>query len=223
MRPQDWKCGDRLWIVEACPGPRSGMVAPFGGTDEILKDLEGEGVQGPRDQVPRRGGRCGCGEGVMTTRQTIRIMLGACGISAASGWYRFSILYVLRPPQTASHQLSCVMPFQSFPFTDTTSLVRPQLLWQNQITMIRMLLRNTTCILCCYLSWRRRKSKLYPKIDVERLFRPLSSPHCMLRSFGNRATLTRRVPHALRRFQRHSTTQPLVGLALDLFSIAKFG
>jgi hemolysin-activating ACP:hemolysin acyltransferase len=39
MRPQDWKSGDRLWIVEACPGPRSGMVAPFG-TDEMLKDLK---------------------------------------------------------------------------------------------------------------------------------------------------------------------------------------
>jgi len=32
MRPQDWKCGDRLWIVE--------VVAPFGGTDEMLKDLK---------------------------------------------------------------------------------------------------------------------------------------------------------------------------------------
>jgi cytolysin-activating lysine-acyltransferase len=32
--------GDKLWIVEACPGPRSGMVAPFGGTDEMLKDLK---------------------------------------------------------------------------------------------------------------------------------------------------------------------------------------
>jgi cytolysin-activating lysine-acyltransferase len=32
MRPQDWKRGDRLWIVE--------VVAPFGGTDEMLKDLK---------------------------------------------------------------------------------------------------------------------------------------------------------------------------------------
>jgi cytolysin-activating lysine-acyltransferase len=32
LRPQDWKSGDRLWIVEA--------VAPFGGTDEMLKDLK---------------------------------------------------------------------------------------------------------------------------------------------------------------------------------------
>jgi cytolysin-activating lysine-acyltransferase len=32
MRPQDWKCGDKLWIVE--------VVAPFGGTDEMLKDLK---------------------------------------------------------------------------------------------------------------------------------------------------------------------------------------
>ena len=36
------QCGDKLWIVEACPGPRSGMVAPFGGTDEMLKDLKAE-------------------------------------------------------------------------------------------------------------------------------------------------------------------------------------
>ncbi len=34
MRPQDWKCGDKLWIVE--------VVAPFGGTDEMLKDLKGK-------------------------------------------------------------------------------------------------------------------------------------------------------------------------------------
>jgi cytolysin-activating lysine-acyltransferase len=32
MRTQDWKCGDKLWIVE--------VVAPFGGTDEMLKDLK---------------------------------------------------------------------------------------------------------------------------------------------------------------------------------------
>jgi hypothetical protein len=34
MRPQDWKCGDKPWIVE--------VVAPFGGTDEMLKDLKGK-------------------------------------------------------------------------------------------------------------------------------------------------------------------------------------
>jgi cytolysin-activating lysine-acyltransferase len=32
MRPQDWKSGDKLWIVE--------VLAPFGGTDEMLKDLK---------------------------------------------------------------------------------------------------------------------------------------------------------------------------------------
>jgi cytolysin-activating lysine-acyltransferase len=31
MRPQDWTCGDKLWLVE--------VLAPFGGTDEMLKDL----------------------------------------------------------------------------------------------------------------------------------------------------------------------------------------
>lgn len=32
MRPQDWKSGDKLWIVE--------VLAPFRGTDEMLKDLK---------------------------------------------------------------------------------------------------------------------------------------------------------------------------------------
>ena len=32
MRPQDWKSGDKLWVVE--------VLAPFGGTDEMLKDLK---------------------------------------------------------------------------------------------------------------------------------------------------------------------------------------
>jgi cytolysin-activating lysine-acyltransferase len=32
MRLQDWKCGDKLWIVE--------MIAPFGGIDEMLKELK---------------------------------------------------------------------------------------------------------------------------------------------------------------------------------------
>jgi len=32
MRPQDWKSGDRLWVVEA--------IAPFGGAEEMVKDLK---------------------------------------------------------------------------------------------------------------------------------------------------------------------------------------
>jgi cytolysin-activating lysine-acyltransferase len=32
MRPQDWKSGDRLWVVEA--------IAPFGGAAEMVKDLK---------------------------------------------------------------------------------------------------------------------------------------------------------------------------------------
>jgi cytolysin-activating lysine-acyltransferase len=32
LRPQDWKCGDTLWVVD--------VIAPFGGTDEMLKDLK---------------------------------------------------------------------------------------------------------------------------------------------------------------------------------------
>ncbi|MCC6775907.1 MAG: toxin-activating lysine-acyltransferase [Hyphomicrobiales bacterium] len=32
LRPQDWKSGDRLWVVE--------VIAPFGGAEEMLKDLK---------------------------------------------------------------------------------------------------------------------------------------------------------------------------------------
>ena len=32
LRPQDWKSGDKLWIVE--------VIAPFGGAEEMVKDLK---------------------------------------------------------------------------------------------------------------------------------------------------------------------------------------
>jgi hypothetical protein len=32
MRPQDWKSGDCLWVVE--------VIAPFGGAEEMVKDLK---------------------------------------------------------------------------------------------------------------------------------------------------------------------------------------
>ena len=32
MRSQDWKSGERLWVVE--------VIAPFGGAEEIVKDLK---------------------------------------------------------------------------------------------------------------------------------------------------------------------------------------
>lgn len=32
LRRQDWKSGDRLWVVE--------VIAPFGGADEMVKDLK---------------------------------------------------------------------------------------------------------------------------------------------------------------------------------------
>jgi cytolysin-activating lysine-acyltransferase len=32
LRPQDWKSGDTLWVVD--------VIAPFSGTDEMLKDLK---------------------------------------------------------------------------------------------------------------------------------------------------------------------------------------
>lgn len=31
LRPEDWKSGDRLWLVDLC--------APFGGDESILKEL----------------------------------------------------------------------------------------------------------------------------------------------------------------------------------------
>ena len=33
LRPQDWKSGDKLWVVEA--------IAPFGGPEEMIKDSRG--------------------------------------------------------------------------------------------------------------------------------------------------------------------------------------
>jgi hypothetical protein len=32
LRPQDWKSGDSLWVVE--------VIAPFGGAEEMVKDLK---------------------------------------------------------------------------------------------------------------------------------------------------------------------------------------
>ena len=32
LRPQDWKSGDQLWVVE--------VIAPFGGAEEMVKDLK---------------------------------------------------------------------------------------------------------------------------------------------------------------------------------------
>ena len=32
LRPQDWKSGDHLWVVE--------VIAPFGGAEEMVKDLK---------------------------------------------------------------------------------------------------------------------------------------------------------------------------------------
>jgi len=32
MRPQDWKSGDRLWVVE--------VIAPFGKGEEMVRDLK---------------------------------------------------------------------------------------------------------------------------------------------------------------------------------------
>jgi cytolysin-activating lysine-acyltransferase len=32
LRPQDWKSGDRLWVVE--------VIAPFGGAEAMVRDLK---------------------------------------------------------------------------------------------------------------------------------------------------------------------------------------
>lgn len=32
LRPDDWNCGDRLWVID--------MVAPFGGVENMLRDLQ---------------------------------------------------------------------------------------------------------------------------------------------------------------------------------------
>lgn len=32
LRPDDWKCGDRLWIID--------LVAPFGGVENMLRDIQ---------------------------------------------------------------------------------------------------------------------------------------------------------------------------------------
>jgi cytolysin-activating lysine-acyltransferase len=36
----DWKSGDRLWVVE--------VIAPFGGAEEMVKDLKAEGFRNGR-------------------------------------------------------------------------------------------------------------------------------------------------------------------------------
>jgi len=43
MRPQDWKSGDRLWVVE--------VIAPFGGADEMVKDLKAKVFAGREMKV----------------------------------------------------------------------------------------------------------------------------------------------------------------------------
>lgn len=43
MRPQDWKSGDRLWVVEA--------IAPFGGAEEMVKDLKAKVFPGREMKV----------------------------------------------------------------------------------------------------------------------------------------------------------------------------
>jgi len=43
MRPQDWQSGDRLWTVE--------VIAPFGGAEEMVKDLKAKVFAGKELKV----------------------------------------------------------------------------------------------------------------------------------------------------------------------------
>ena len=48
MAPNDWQSGDRLWLVE--------LIAPFGGQEEMLKDLQ-VNVFGDEQPKMRRSGQ----------------------------------------------------------------------------------------------------------------------------------------------------------------------
>ena len=47
MRPQDWRSGDRLWVIE--------VIAPFGGADEMVKDLKAKVFPGREIKAPAVG------------------------------------------------------------------------------------------------------------------------------------------------------------------------
>jgi cytolysin-activating lysine-acyltransferase len=49
LRPQDWKSGDRLWVVE--------VISPFGGAEEMVRDLQ-EKVFPGRDVKLLKVGAC---------------------------------------------------------------------------------------------------------------------------------------------------------------------
>jgi cytolysin-activating lysine-acyltransferase len=40
LRPQDWKSGDRLWVMPEACFQHVEVIAPFGGAEEMVKDLK---------------------------------------------------------------------------------------------------------------------------------------------------------------------------------------
>lgn len=47
LRPDEWRSGDRMWLIE--------LVAPFGGEDEILRDLKASVFAGQSFKFHRTG------------------------------------------------------------------------------------------------------------------------------------------------------------------------
>ena len=40
LRPQDWKSGDKLWVMPEACFQHDEVIAPFGGAEEMVKDLK---------------------------------------------------------------------------------------------------------------------------------------------------------------------------------------
>ncbi len=40
MRPQDWKSGERLWVMRQRASKKVEVIAPFGGQDAMVADLK---------------------------------------------------------------------------------------------------------------------------------------------------------------------------------------
>jgi cytolysin-activating lysine-acyltransferase len=42
LRPQDWKSGDKVWVMPEACFQHDEVIAPFGGAEEMVKDLKEE-------------------------------------------------------------------------------------------------------------------------------------------------------------------------------------
>jgi cytolysin-activating lysine-acyltransferase len=40
LRPQDWKSGDKAWVLPKASNQNIEVIAPFGGTEEMVKDIK---------------------------------------------------------------------------------------------------------------------------------------------------------------------------------------